>query len=96
MDISKYTDEIESLKAERYESNQVNTDLKVEMEGLERERDFYFEKLREIEVMLQEIEDKGEGTDLTNSIFKILYATIDGFEPANQSTPAVIDDAETY
>ena len=30
--------------------------------------------------MLQEIEDKGQGNEITASIFKILYATVDGFE----------------
>ena len=56
--------------------------MKVDFDGIQKERDFYFEKLREIEVLLQDIEDKGEGTDLTASIFKILYATAEGFEPS--------------
>lgn len=30
--------------------------------------------------MLQDIEDKGQSNDLTASIFKILYATADGFD----------------
>jgi hypothetical protein len=32
--------------------------------------------------MLQDIEDRGEGTPLAASVFKILYATADGFEAA--------------
>jgi ribosomal protein S3AE len=30
---------------------------------------------RDIEIMLQDIEDRGEGTVLSASIFKVLYAT---------------------
>ena len=55
------------------------TAMKLEMDGLERERDFYFNKLRDIEIMLQDIEDSGKGTELTADIFKILYATAEGF-----------------
>jgi RP/EB family microtubule-associated protein len=50
------------------------------MDGLEKERDFYFEKLRQVEIIMQELEDAGKGNDLTASVFKILYATADGFE----------------
>lgn len=63
-------DELKNSKAE----------MQLEMDRLEKERDFYFDKLREIEMILQDLEDAGEGTDLTANIFKILYATADGFE----------------
>lgn len=56
-----------------------NADMKLEMDGLEKERDFYFNKLRDIEIMLQDLEDSGKGTELTAEIFKVLYATADGF-----------------
>ena len=55
------------------------------MDGLEKERDFYFDKLREIEVLMQEFEDAGNGNEMTQSIFKILYATADGFEKAEDA-----------
>ena len=65
------------------------------MDGLEKERDFYFDKLREIEVLLQDIEDKNSGNELTAAIFKILYATIDGFEPVLVSDEAAATAAAT-
>jgi len=70
----------EELQKTLDESRKQYADLKQEMECLEKERDFYFENLRDIEVMLQDLEDKGQGTDLTAQIFKILYATAEGFE----------------
>jgi microtubule-associated protein, RP/EB family len=63
-----------------------NTELSskvTELEGavieIEKERDFYFSKLRNIELMLQVQQDKGwESADLkivVDNIFKVLYAT---------------------
>ncbi|RLN95590.1 hypothetical protein BBJ28_00008357, partial [Nothophytophthora sp. Chile5] len=46
------------------------------VESLEKERDFYFNKLREIEIMLQGVED-AETNPLAQTIFKVLYATED-------------------
>lgn len=83
---SNVTQEVATLKAANEEAARNYAELRVEMEGLEKERDFYFVKLRDIEVMLQELEDKGQGTELSASIFKILYATADGFEPASGAT----------
>jgi len=52
-------------------------DIRSNMEGLEKERDFYFGKLRDIEVLCQE---PGEaGTDLSERVLQVLYATEDGF-----------------
>lgn len=60
-------------------------ELQVEMSGIEKERDFYFDKLRDIEMMLQDLEDNGKGNELTAEIFKILYATAEGFQPAEEN-----------
>jgi len=57
-------------------------ELKVNMEGLEKERDFYFGKLRDIEVMCQETED---GNPLIQKILEVLYATEDGFAPPEET-----------
>jgi RP/EB family microtubule-associated protein len=54
-------------------------DLETSVRELEKERDFYFTKLRNVELMLQVQQDKGwDGCDLhgvVDSIFKVLYAT---------------------
>ena len=75
--------ENEKLKTDGEQTNEALNDLRHEMDGLERERDFYFDKLRDIEVIFQEIEDKGETSETTTAVFKILYATQDGFEQTN-------------
>ena len=63
-------------------------ELKVTMEGLERERDFYFGKLRDIEILLQteEPQDEAEQTPLVKRIYKILYATEEDFEAEPEAT----------
>ncbi|KAK7937272.1 RP/EB family microtubule-associated protein [Apiospora aurea] len=67
--------------------------------GLERERDFYFSKLRDIELLVQqaveedpEIEKQEDG--LVKQIQAILYSTEEGFEiPAEGEA---LDDQETF
>jgi hypothetical protein len=53
------------------------------MDTVEKERDFYFGKLRDIEMLLQANEHKK--TTLTESILKILYAS--------EEEKVVIDEA---
>jgi RP/EB family microtubule-associated protein len=48
-------------------------DLKLTVDGLEKERDFYFGKLRDIEVMCQE--NDNEQNLIIQKILHILYAT---------------------
>ncbi|KAF2125642.1 iron reductase domain protein [Dothidotthia symphoricarpi CBS 119687] len=61
-----------------------NTQLKETVTGLERERDFYFSKLRDIELLIQQAMEadpeleKDEG--LLKQIQNILYSTEEGFE----------------
>jgi RP/EB family microtubule-associated protein len=79
---------------------QENSVLKENVVGLERERDFYFGKLRDIELLVQqaveedpEIEKDEDG--LIKHIQNILYSTEDGFEiPAEGAEP--VDDQETF
>jgi microtubule-associated protein, RP/EB family len=78
---------------------QENNTLKETVQGLERERDFYFSKLRDIELLVQqacdedpEIEKQEDG--LIKHIQTILYSTEDGFEiPAEVDG---LDDQETF
>jgi len=60
--------------------------LRLNMEGLEKERDFYFSKLRDIEILCQEAEE-GESQPLVQKILDILYATEDGFAPPDEIPP---------
>lgn len=78
---------------------QENNTLKETVVGLERERDFYFSKLRDIELLVQqaveedpELEKQEDG--LVKAIQTILYSTEEGFEiPAEGEG---VDDQETF
>lgn len=59
-------------------TNQVS-EMKVTVDGLERERDFYYGKLRDIEVLCQEQEMTEEKQPFIEQILEILYATEEGF-----------------
>lgn len=48
-------------------------ELKLTVDGLEKERDFYFSKLRDIELICQEHES--ENNPILSRIINILYAT---------------------
>ncbi|XP_061113960.1 microtubule-associated protein RP/EB family member 1-like isoform X1 [Conger conger] len=69
---------------ERAELAQEVNILKATIQDMEKERDFYFGKLRNIELICQEKE--GEGDPTLQRIVDILYATDEGF---------VIPDAES-
>lgn len=45
------------------------------LEGLEKERDFYFGKLRDIEVMCQDCDNSGDPPPIVQKILDVLYAT---------------------
>jgi len=52
-------------------------EMKLCLENLERERDFYFGKLRDIEVIINSA--SGDKEELSQKVLDILYATEDGF-----------------
>ncbi len=78
---------------------QENATLKETVVGLERERDFYFSKLRDIELLIQQaVEDDPELDKQEDGLIKhiqaILYSTEEGFEiPAEGDA---LDDQETF
>uniref|UniRef100_UPI00358E21CB microtubule-associated protein RP/EB family member 3-like isoform X1 n=2 Tax=Myxine glutinosa TaxID=7769 RepID=UPI00358E21CB len=61
------------------ELNQQVVELKLMVDGLEKERDFYFGKLRDIELICQEHEN--ENDPLLHKVLDILYVTEEGFAP---------------
>jgi len=78
---------------------QENANLKETVAGLERERDFYFSKLRDIELLVQaaveedpELEKQEDG--LIKQIQSILYSTEEGFEIPTEGEG--LDDQETF
>lgn len=69
--------------------NEMN-EIKSTLDGLEKERDFYFGKLRDIEVHCQEYES--ENLPVVKKILEILYATTEGFAPPEDG---VLENGET-
>lgn len=82
-------------------------EMTTHMEGLEKERDFYFAKLRDIEILVQQqlevakeddvqggdVKEDDGGTRTLKDIQKILYSTEDGFEVPENG--ALEDDPES-
>ncbi|KAK3302586.1 calponin domain-containing protein [Chaetomium strumarium] len=77
---------------------QENNTLKETVVGLERERDFYFSKLRDIELLIQQAIEEDPELDkqedgLIKQIQTILYSTEEGFEIPDSEQ---VDDQETF
>merc|ERR1719219_728119 len=64
--------QIEELNSQILEKN-------LTIEGLEKERDFYFGKLRDIELIAQEYEGADGVNDFSQKVLGVLYATEEGF-----------------
>ncbi len=69
-------------------------EAEIAIESLEKERDFYFEKLRNIEVICQE----GENEEIpgVKRILEILYATEDGFETPEADEGVATEEEVAY
>ncbi|KAK2465796.1 hypothetical protein APHAL10511_002340 [Amanita phalloides] len=72
-------------------------EMQTHLEGLEKERDFYFAKLRDIELLVQaQLDSKSETkVGALTEIQQILYSTEDGFEVPDANA-ATGDEEETY
>src|SRR5690606_9228943 len=70
-----------ALAAELAELKREHAELREAVEGLETERDFYFDKLTAIEALLQGKESEHE---LIPKVFEILYATAEDFVNADE------------
>lgn len=70
--------ENEQLRKFKKEALKAITAHVEEVDSLEMERDFYFDKLREIEIIIQHMEDNDEATPLSTSVLHIIYETPDG------------------
>lgn len=68
------------------------SELTATVEGLEKERDFYFSKLRDVEILCQQHET--DGVPVIKQILDILYATEDGFEQPDDNGEALANDEE--
>jgi len=76
------------LKAKLKEIEDLNVqvdEMKGHIELLEKERTFYYSKLRNIEILLQDTEDE---TGLKQKILDILYQTDEGFEQPEEEAAA--------
>lgn len=73
-------------QAEVEELTHQMAEMRLNLEGLEKERDFYYSKLRDIEILCQE-EDESSSPPILQKILDILYATEDGFAPPDEVAP---------
>jgi len=70
-------------------------EMKLTIEGLEKERDFYFGKLRDVEVLCQENESL-EGDMVRKQVLDILYQTEDGFAVPDEDDVPPPPETEEY
>lgn len=87
------TQQIDQSARLKYE-NEIK-ELRTTVEAIERERDFYYVKLRDLEMLCQKEDEIAEKTIEKQRILDILYATEDGFAvPEDDGTGAAAAEAE--
>lgn len=64
-------------------------ELRTTVESLEKERDFYFGKLRDIEILMQTY--TGADKPMVDSILKIMYATEEDFVAVDESGAPILN-----
>ncbi|KAI9178932.1 microtubule integrity protein mal3 [Blastocladiella emersonii ATCC 22665] len=85
---------MQALQRQVAELTQVNEEQVASLAALEKERDFYFGKLRDIEILIQQEAARGVQSDLITLTQQILYATDDGFEVPEDALPGDMMDGE--
>ena len=83
--------QVDRKKSKRLEKE--NAELRLTVEGLEKERDFYFQKLRDVELLMQQEEEEKDVKKMKEEILNILYAEDGGEEDdgAAEETSAVVE-----
>jgi len=97
--VKELTEEVEELDSKNSELTAQVEELEVAVLETESERDYYFDKLRNIEVMLQVFQERGEENDegttkLVDDVFKILYATKEENLVVNEEGDVVVQEDE--
>ena len=75
---------------------QQTAELKLTIDNLEKERDFYFEKLQEVEKWAQDNNESNK--DLIATLLTILYASNDNAAASTGNTPReeTVEETETF
>jgi RP/EB family microtubule-associated protein len=70
------------------------TQLEVSLQEMETERDFYFDKLRDVEIMLQVFKesDHADPEHTVENVFKVLYATAEQQVTVGENGEILLDD----
>lgn len=75
---------------------QQTAELKLTIDNLEKERDFYFEKLQEVEKWAQDQNETNK--DFVATLFTILYASNENAPASTGNTPReeAVEETETF
>jgi hypothetical protein len=95
VDVKAIQTELTETKKQLETEKQAGESLKEELLGMVKERDFYFDKLRAIEIFIQDYQESGKSNECTASVLRIMYATQDGFVTTDEEAlAAVLQQAE--
>ncbi|ORZ34121.1 calponin homology domain-containing protein [Catenaria anguillulae PL171] len=87
---------MQNLQRQVDDLTRTNDEQSTLISTLERERDFYYSKLRDIEILVQQEAARGQTSDLMTLIQQILYATDDGFEVPEEAGDVSLDQQQQH